>query len=263
MAWIAVAPLAGCAALGHRPSNLRDWSPDQAVLPYAEIHGDLVHVHNIRNCKYLTADSYVLDYYDKTFDVNRLETVDFIVVPFRGMPSLAHTMLSFGFDNGEYLAVSVEIRRQKGETYELLKGMLDHYELMYVVADERDVVRLRTNYRGDDVYLYRAKATPEQARLLFLDVMRRVDQLAVRPEFYNAFTNNCTTNIVRHINHVAPGKVPFSLKILLTGHSDRLAYDLGLLETEGTFAEARRRASVSAVARQNADAPDFSERIRR
>ena len=263
MVWIAVAPMAGCAALGHRPSNLRDWSPDQAVLPYVQIDGDAVHVHHVRNCKYLTADSYVLDYYDKTFDANRLETVDFIVVPFRGMPSLAHTMLSFGFDNGEYLAVSVEIRRVKGESYELLKGMMNHYELMYVVADERDVVKLRTNYRGDDVYLYRAKATPEQARTLFVDVMRRVNHLAEKPEFYNVFTNNCTTNIVEHINHVAPGKVPFSLKILLTGHSDRLAYDLGLLDTEGSFAEARRQSNVSAVARQNTDVPDFSELIRR
>jgi hypothetical protein len=263
MVWIAMAPMAGCAAFGHRPSNLRDWSPDQAVLPYAEIDGDAVRVHNVRNCKYLAADSYVLDYYDKTYDANRIDTVDFIVVPFSGMPSLAHTMLSFGFNNGEYLAVSVEIRRQKGESYELLKGMLNHYELMYVVADERDVVRLRTNYRGDDVYLYRAKATPEQARTLFVDVMRRVNHLAEKPEFYNVFTNNCTTNIVQHINHVAPGKVPFSMKILLTGHSDRLAYDLGLLETEGSFAEARRQANVSAVARKNADASDFSEVIRR
>jgi len=131
------------------------------------------------------------------------------------------------------------------------------------VADERDVVKLRTTYRGDDVYLYRAKATPEQARLLFVDVMRRVNHLAAAPEFYNAFTNNCTTNIVNHINHVAPGTVPHSLKILLTGHSDRLAYDLGLLEIEGSFAETRRHANISAVARKNADASDFSEVIRR
>jgi hypothetical protein len=260
---IAVAPMLGCAALGRRPSNLRDWSPDQALLPYAEINGDLVSVHNVRNCKYLTEDTYVLDYYDRTYDASRLRTVDFIIVPFRGMPSLAHTMLSFGFDDGEYLAVSVEIRRQKGEKYELLKGMLNYYELMYVVADERDVVKLRTNYRGDDVYLYHAKATPEQARMLFLDVMKRVNHLAARPEFYNVFTNNCTTNIVAHINHVAPGKVPFSLRVLLTGHSDRLAYDLGLLDTRGSFAEARRRAEIGLVARQNPNAPDFSEVIRR
>lgn len=262
-ACILLASAGGCTSLFRQPSNYRDWSPDQAVLPYAEIQGNIVQVHNVRNCKYLTADSYVLDYYDKTYDVGRIQTVDFLVVPFQGMPSLAHTMLSFGFDDGEHLAVSVEIRRQKNEKYSLWKTIVDPYELTYVVADERDVVKLRTNYRGDDVYLYRAKATPEQARLVFLDVMKRVDHLAAKPEFYNVFTNNCTTNIVRHINDVRPGKVPFSMKVLLTGHSDRLAYDLGLLDIQGSFAEARQNADISRVARQNADAPDFSDRIRR
>jgi hypothetical protein len=261
--WLAVGPLLGCAGLGHPPSNYCDWSPDQALLAYAEVNGDIVHVRNVRNCTYLTQDTYVLGYYDKTYDLSKLQTVDFIIVPFRGTPSLAHTMLSFGFADGDHLAVSVEIRRQQGEKYELLKGMLDYYELMYVVADERDVVRLRTDYRGDDVYLYRARATPEQARMLFVDVMQRVDKLAEAPEFYNVFTNNCTTNIAGHINHIAPGKVPLGLKILLTGHSDRLAYDLGLLDTTLPFEEARRRAKVSDLARQSANAPDFSERIRR
>jgi len=258
-----VASPIGCGVLGRQPSNCRDWAPDQALLPYAEINGDIVHVRNIRNCTYLTADAYVLGYYDKAYDLSKLQYVDFIVVPFRGMPSLAHTMLSFGFDDGEHLAVSVEIRRQKGEKYDLIKGLLNHYELMYVVADERDVVKLRTTYRGDDVYLYRAHAIPEQARMLFVDVMERVNKLASTPEFYNVLTNNCTTNIVGHINHVAPGKVPQSMKILLTGHSDRLAYDLGLLETTLPFQEARRRAKVSDVARQCSNAPDFAERIRR
>ncbi len=264
--WLLTGPLLGCAALGHLPSNYRTWSPDQALLPYAEINGDIVHVYNIRNSTYLDQDTYVLNHYDKTYDLSKLQSVDFLVVPFRGTPSLAHTMLSFGFDDGDHLAVSVEIRREQGEKYELLKSMLNQYELMYVVADERDVLKLRTNYRGDDVYLYRARATPEQARMLFVDVMERVDKLAASPEFYNVFTNNCTTNLVQHINHVSPGKVPYqpySLKILLTGHSDRLAYDLGLLDTTLPFDEARRRAQVSNLARQYATAPDFSERIRR
>jgi hypothetical protein len=248
---------------GVQPSHNRNWSPDQALLPYAVFHGQRVHVHNIRNCAYQSDQDYVVNYYDRAFDLNQLESVDFLVVPFQGVPSLAHTMLSFGFADGEHLGVSVEARLEEGETYSPILGSLRQFELMYVVADERDVVKLRTTYRGDDVYLYRARATPEQARMLFLDVMERVDKLASTPEFYNVFTNNCTTNIVRHINHVAPGKVPQSMKILLTGHSDRLAYDLGLLDTTLSFDEARRRAKVSDVARQCSNAPDFSERIRR
>jgi len=233
------------------------------VLPYAEVNGDIVHVRNVRNCTYLTADSYVPGYYDKTFDLSKLRTVDFIVVPFQATPTLAHTMLSFGFDDGEYLAVSVEVRREKGETYGALKGVLNRYELMYVVADERDVVKLRSNHRGDDVYLYRGRATPEQARMLFVDVMERVNHLAARPEFYNTLTNNCTTNLVQHINHVSPGKVRNGPRLLLTGHSDRLAYDLGLLDTSLKFEEARRQANISALARQCGDCLDFSARIRR
>ncbi len=267
--WAAVtfiwAGISGCAVISP-PSNARDWSPDQAVLAYAEINGDIAHVYNVRNCTYLDKDTYVVNYYDKTFDLSRLRGVDFFVVPFRGMPGLAHTMISFDFGEEEHLAVSVEIRRERGEQYDLLKSMLNQYELMYVVADERDVVKLRTNYRGDDVYLYRARATPEQARMLFVDVMERVNKLASHPEYYNVFTNNCTTNLVNHINRVAPGKVPYrpySPKILLTGHSDRLAYDLGLLDTSLPFEEARRRAKISDRARFYATAADFSDRIRR
>jgi hypothetical protein len=251
----------GCRLVGERPSNFRDWSPDQAVLPYAETAGDLVRVHNVRNCTYYDQDSYVLGYYDKTYDVNSLRTVDFIMVPFKDIPSVAHTMLSFGFDGGDCLALSVEVRREKGEKYGFLEGMLDQYELIYVLGDERDLVKLRTNYRGDDVY--RARATPEQARKLFLDVIGRVNKLADGPEFYNLVTNNCTTNIARHINHLAPGKVPLDYRVLLPGYSDKLAYDLGLLDTALPFPEARRRANVSEVARRNGDSPDFSAVIRR
>ena len=156
--------LAGCRALGDRPSNFRDWSPDQAVAPYAEVDGDVVHVHHIRNCSYLSEDNYVVKYYDKTYDLNRIRTVDFIVVPFQNLPAVAHTMLSFGFEGDDYLAVSVEIRREKGETYQMIGGFLDKYELMYVLGDERDLVKLRTNFRKDNVYVYRAKADPERVR---------------------------------------------------------------------------------------------------
>jgi len=253
----------GCRLAGERPSNFRDWSPDQAVLPYAEIEGGVVHVHNVRNCTYFDQDTYVLGYYDKTYDTNALRTVDFIMVPFKDIPSVAHTMLSFGFDGGDYLALSVEIRREQGEKYDYLRGMLDQYELMYVLGDERDLVKLRTNYRGDDVYVYRARATPEQTRKLFLDVIARVNKLAVEPEFYNILTNNCTTNIAQHINHLAPGKVPLDYRVLLPGYSDKLAYDLGLLDTALPFPEARQRANVSEVARRNGDSPDFSAVIRR
>jgi hypothetical protein len=258
-----VLPTAGCK-LFDKPSNCRDWSPDMAVLSRVEINDNLAHVHNIRDCTYLDADTYVVHHYDKTYNLDDLEGVDFIMVPFQGMSVLAHTMLSFAFRDGQHLAVSVEIRREQGEKYEFLQGSLNGYELMYVVGDERDLVKLRTNYRMDDVYLYPVRATPEQAREMFVDVMARVNKLAGEPEFYNTFTNNCTTNIVRHVNHIAPGKVRlYDVRVLFPGLSDKLAYNLGLLDTRVSFEETRRRANISETARRSADSPDFSAVIRR
>ena len=244
------------------PSNYRDWSPDQAVLPDAELDGDRVTVHNIRHCKYLTGESYVVAFYDKTFNLNRLESLDFIMVPFPMVPGLAHTMLSFGFAGGEYLVVSVEIRKEKDENYNPVNGVLRQYELMYVLGDERDLISLRATYRKDEVYLYRTRATREQARALFVDVMERVNQLAAKPEFYDTLTNNCSTNIMDHVNRLAPNRIPYDYRVLLPGHSDRLAYDLELLDTDASFEETKRRARITELARRYANSPDFSAKIR-
>jgi hypothetical protein len=244
-------------------SNHRRWEPYLAVLPSAELYGSHLTIRNIRNCKYLSESEYIVRYYDKTFDLNRLDSVDFLVVPFKGAPSLAHTMLSFGFGENDYLAVSVEARLEEGQTYSPVKGLMRQYELMYVVADERDVIPLRTKHRDVEVYLYPTRATPEQARILLLDMMARVNKLTVEPEFYDTFTNNCTTNIVAHINRMAPGKIPPNVGVLLPGFSDRLAYDLGLLDTQDTFERTKKRALINQRANRYASAEDFSERIRR
>jgi len=245
------------------PSNDRNWSPDMAVLTYAEFDGTLMTVHDIRHCDYRTAEDYTVRHYDKTFDLNEVQSVDFLVAPFPGYPQLAHTMLSFGFKDGYHLGVSVEIRREKGEKYDPIKASFNQYELMYVVADERDLIPLQANIKFSDLYLYRSIATPEQARALLIDVMQRVNQLAETPEFYNTLTNNCTTNIFDHVNRVFPGRVPYGMEILLPGLSDRLAYDLGLIETHGTFEETRRRARINYQAYAFRDAPDYSQKIRR
>ena len=249
------------------PSNARNWSPDQRVLPYAEYQDSQVTVHNIRNCRYFGEETYVVNHYDHTYDLKDLEAVDFFMVPFEGMPLLAHTMLSFEFrpPRGEprYLAVSVEIRKEEGESYAVWKGSARQYELTYVLADERDVVQLRTNFRGSQVYRYRTTATPEMARRLLVDVLGRVNELASRPEFYDTVTNNCTTNIVRHINRIKPNRVRYDVRILLPGYSDRLAYDEGLIERHGTFEQTKAMALVNPRALAAAGRDDFSEAIRR
>ncbi len=244
------------------PSNNRDWTPEQAVLAYADIRGKQVAVHNIRDCRWRSLDDFTVAYYDRTFDLDKLTSVDFIVVPFNETPSLGHTMLSFGFDGKDYLAVSVEIRKERGEEYSPYKGFLQQYELIYVVASEHDVIQRRVNCDLCDVYVHRSTATPKQSRKLFLDVMQRVNKLAKEPEFYDTLTNNCTTNIRSHINHLMPDKVPYDYRVLLPGYSDHLAYDLGLIERHGSFEETRLRARVNYAAYLYRDESDFSQRIR-
>lgn len=221
----------------------------------------------MRNCQYFANDVYLVDYYDKTIDLGAVRGVDFIVVPFAALPTLAHTMISFeiaGPDGrSEYLAVSVEVRKEKNEQYNPLKGSARQYELIYVLADERDVIQYRTNYNNEQVFLYHTVATPETARRLLVDVLGRVNQIAARPEFYDTLTNNCTTNLVAHLTRIKPNRTLADVRVLLPGYSDSLAYDEGLIVRNGTFLETKQRAYVNPLAQRYAGREDFSELIRR
>jgi hypothetical protein len=244
------------------PSNDRDWVPEHQVLARAEIRGNQVHIRNVRNCEFYSYRDCLVDHYDKTYDLAKLQTIDFIMVPFNENRAIAHTLLSFGFEGGDYVGVSVEVRLEKGESYDPAIGLLSQFELIYVVADERDLIRVRTEYRNVDVLVYRTTATSEMARKLFVDVMKRVNQLHDQPEFYDTFSNNCTTNIVRHINTLAPDRVPTDYRVLLPGFADSLAYELGLIDNTIPFSEARRRARINDLALRYKDDPHFSQRIR-
>lgn len=245
------------------PSNDRDWSPDQAVLPYAEISGNKISIHNIRNFTYASTTSYTTDYYDKTFDVSKLKRVWYIVEPFSGVPGSAHTFLSFEFEGDEFVSISVEIRKEKGESYSPVKGLFNQYELTYVIADENDVVKLRSNYRKDLVYVYPIKTTTEKAQRLFLDMVQRANKLHDDPEFYNTLTNTCTTNIVSHVDTVTPDRISmFNLEILFPANSDRLAHELGLLDTDLSLEDARAKYLINERAMKYANDPKFSTRIR-
>jgi hypothetical protein len=245
------------------PSNERDWQADVAVLAYADIDGDEVVVHNIRNFDYRTESDYTPKYYDKRFNLRELEAVDLIAVYWMG-PAIAHVFASFAFAGGDHIAISIETRKEKGEGYSTVKGFFRQYELYYVVADERDVIRLRTNYRHDppeDVYVYRVQAPIEQGRRVFMEYMKQINALRVHPEFYNTLTTNCTTAIWYH-TLVNAEHLPFSWKILASGYVPEYLYEAGRLDTSVPFPELRRRAHVNARA-QAADAdPAFSRRIR-
>ncbi|MDD5164924.1 MAG: DUF4105 domain-containing protein [Candidatus Pacebacteria bacterium] len=245
------------------PSNDRSWTTDQAILSYADIKGNLISIHDIRNFTYASTTSFTPNYYDKTFNINKLVKVWYIVEPFSGIPGSAHTFLSFEFENNEFISISIEIRKEKGESFSPISGLFNQYELMYVIADERDVIKLRSNYRKDKVYVYPIKASIEKERALFLDMINRANTLKEHPEFYNTLTNTCTTNIAAHINKITPHSIPFlSLRILFPANSDKLAYDLGLIDTDLSFTDARTKYFINDKAIRYADNPNFSVRIR-
>jgi hypothetical protein len=239
------------------PRNDRDWQPDVAVLPWVEVAGDALTVHGVRDNDYRTGQDYMVRHEDRTYSLAGLRTLDLFLV-YWGSPWIAHTILSFGFDDGRYLAISIETRKEKGEEYSAVAGFFRRYELIYVVADERDVIRLRTNYRGEDVYLYRLRGAPERARALLLRYAGRINELRERPEWYNALTQNCTTAIPRQ----SGTRSWRNWKLLANGHLDELAYEIGAIDTSQPFAELRARSRVNERARAAADGPDFSRRIR-
>jgi hypothetical protein len=236
---------------------------DLAVLPFAEFEGDQINIRYVRDCRYRTEDDYDVRYYDLSFRLQDVKTVDFIVVPFKETQLLAHTMFSFGLADGRHFVISVEARLGADESYTAVAGAGRKYPLMYVIGDERDLILLRTSIRDVEVFLYKGKATPEQVQNLLVDMLNRANKLYREPEFYDTLTNNCTTNLVQHVNHLRPGRIPFDVRVLLPGHSDRLAYELGLLEISGPFEYARAYAKINDLAMLYADSPEFSLRIRR
>ena len=245
-----------------KPSNDRDWQPEVAKLAYATVNGDLVTVHNIRNFDYRTETDFTPAYYDRTYDLKKLDSGDLVAVYWMG-PAIAHLFLSFGFGD-DHLAISIEARKEKGEGYSSVKGFFRQYELYYVVADERDVLRVRTNYRKDppeDVYVYPLRVPRENIRRVFLEYMRKMNGLREHPEFYNTLTTNCTTAILMN-TRVNPGSLPLSWKVLVSGYTPAYVYESGRMDRSLPFEELQRRSLVNAAAQTADQAPDFSRRIR-
>ena len=242
-------------------SNDRAWQRDVAMLPSAEIEGDVITLRNVRSFTYRSESDYTPDWYDKTVDLRRLDTLDLIAVYWMG-DAIAHTILSFGFA-GEQIAISIETRKEQSEAYSALAGFFRRYDLYYLVADESDLIGLRTSYRNppEDVYLYRVKAPQENIRRLFLQYLAKINELNVRPEFYNTATTNCTTNIVTHIQAIR-SQVPLSWKMLLSGYFPELVYERGSLDQSLPFDALRRQSHINERARAAAGADDFSRRIR-
>ena len=242
------------------PSNSRDWTPDVARTARATFDGSHVTIQNVRNFNYRSENDYDQRWETRTYDLDRIQGLD-LFISFWGPTEIAHTIVSWDFDDGQHLAISIETRKEKGESYSALRGFFRQYELYYVVADERDLVGLRTNYRGEQVYLYRIRVPPAQARALLVDYLDEVNSLADHPEWYNALTQNCTTTIRGHTQHIgAAGS--FDWRMLVNGHLDELLYERGQIDTSLPFAEIKLRSDITDKAKAADDSPDFSAKIR-
>jgi hypothetical protein len=241
-------------------SNTRDWTPDVARTARATFNGNKVTIENVRNFNYRSETEYDPRWETRTYDLDRIRGVD-LFLSFWGPTEIAHTIVSWDFDDGQHLAISIETRKQKGESYSAIRGFFRQYELYYVVADERDLVGLRTNYRGEQVYLYRIRVPPAEARALLVDYLDEVNQLDTHPEWYNALTQNCTTTIRGHAQNIGAGG-SMDWRLLANGHLDELLYERNQIDTSMPLTDLRSHSNITEKAKAADASPDFSARIR-
>jgi hypothetical protein len=242
------------------PTNEGDWQPDVAKEAWADIQGDEVTLHNVRNCDYRTEIDYTPHWETRTVHSSQIMGVD-VAVNYWGSPWIAHPIASFQFADALPLCFSIETRKKLGQSYSTIGGLYRQFELIYIVADERDVIRLRTNYRKEDVYLYRTTISPARARERFLEYIHSLNALRDKPRWYNAITTNCTTSI--RTQHPPRERVPWDWRILLNGKGDELMYERHVLVTGGLpFAELKARSLIDTRARAANGSPAFSQLIR-
>ena len=244
------------------PRVERTYVPEQSVLARSAREGTWVRIRDVRSFRYDAAGNVERRYVDRSYDLAAVERVWFGLSPFAEWQGPAHAFVSFGFEGGEYLTISVEARREAGEEFSPLRGLARQYELMYVIAEEPDVIGLRTHVWRDPVYLYPGRATPEQARRLLVALLQRAEDVRRRPEYYNTLTNNCATNLAEAVNEIAPRRLGWNHALVLPGYSDRYAWEQGLLAIEDSPDRVRERYRVNARAEAAWGRSDFSTAIR-
>ena len=244
------------------PSHNRNWRPEVAVLPRAFVDGDHVRITGVRNFDYRSRNDFTAHHEEREFDLSHLIGLDFYV-SYWAEGVVAHTFVSFIFDNTAPLCISIETRPEVGRGFEPIPSMFKQFELIYVVGEERDIVGVRAIHRRETVYLYHVDCSLADTRQLLLVYLKRINELADRPEFYNLLTNSCTINIIRYAN-AAGREGRFDFRHLLNGLIDSYLYHSGRLDTSLPFEELRRRSLINkeAKAADGAPEPEFSERIR-
>ncbi|GLZ26637.1 membrane protein [Stutzerimonas stutzeri] len=242
------------------PSNHRVWTDDLIKMTYGRADGSQVTLHNVRNFDWRSDEDYDARWETRRYDLDRLASID-LATSYWGMPAIAHVLVSFGFDDGRFLVFTVEIRKERGERYSEIGGFFKQFELSIVATDERDALRVRTNVRGEDVYLYRVNMPPDAMRELFLSYLEQANQLNKTARFYNTVTANCTTIVFDMMRQIVSG-LPFDYRLLLTGYLPGYLQDVGGLEQSFSLQELRQRGRITERARRAGDDTDFSRLIR-
>lgn len=255
-----------CAALlvwwhSITPTHERLWADDVAHMLQAEIDGDIVTLHQVRNFDWRSETDYSPRWESRSYDLRRLQSADLVLSYWMG-PHIAHTLVSFGFDDGQRIVFSLEIRKERGEAFSAVRGFFRQYEQILVAADERDIIQTRSNARGEQVYLYSLNLPPAQLRAVFLGYLQAAQALQDAPEFYNSLTSNCTTIVFELAKQIAPTLRP-DYRLLLSGHFAHYAYDQGALVPGYAFADLQALGHINARAQRSAAlGDDFSQAIR-
>ena len=251
--------------LSLKPSNDHDWQRNLSHTPWAEISGDRVTIHNFRHCYYRKEADFSCDWLTKEVFLSQVRGVDFFV-DYWSSPWIAHPIISFQFGDNDYVAASIEARYQTGQGYSAMRSFFRQFTIIYVLASERDLIRLRTNYRsGEKVYLFHTTASPQWSRELFLQYLRQANRLRDDARWFNAITNNCTTGIFANMaatGHMPAGSSRYSWWVLLNGRAPEMLYRGGFFAGKLPFSELKAQAYINPVANAVNDAADFSQRIR-
>jgi hypothetical protein len=242
------------------PRNDRLWLADVSRLPAMRVEGQRLTVTNVRNFEYRSEQDFTARWEERSYDLSRLAGLDLAIGDW-GAGLIVHTMLSWEFEGGEHLVVSIETRKEEGESYSALRGFFRQFELYYAVGDERDILGVRAGVRAERVRVYRLSLSPDRARSLLLSYAQRINRLAEEPAWYNAATHNCTTSIRLHAIELGIER-PWDWRVLVNGRGEELLYSQGMVDTSLPFEELRARSDVTEAARAALGSPDFSARIR-
>jgi len=242
------------------PSNDRVWADDVARMTSGSVEGNRVVLRNVRNFDWRSVADYTQRWETRNYDLDRLESVD-LIVSYWTIRAIAHVLISFGFADGDQVAFSVEIRREKDEEFSAIGGFFKEFELSVLAADERDVIRLRTNVRGEDDYLYHLRIPVAAMRSLFLAYVEQANRLVRTPRFYNTVTVNCTTLVHQMMNHIV-GNLPLDYRLVFSGFLPGYVYQVGGLDPRYTLKELRSMGRITERARTSDRSPNFSADIR-